>query len=108
LERRSHRGHLSYHFHYQEVSMPTEIWQTPIEVAVEGGDHFKSVQNSREALETLMTCWPEKGGRSFALAKRACMKSLSGEADHAAAARAFQEAAIEAGILRPPLTFTGP
>ncbi|MBY5460671.1 DUF982 domain-containing protein (plasmid) [Rhizobium beringeri] len=88
--------------------MPTEIWQTPIEVAVEGGDHFKSVQNSREALETLMTCWPEKGGRSFALAKRACMKSLSGEADHAAAARAFQEAAIEAGILRPPLTFNGP
>ncbi|WP_246697219.1 DUF982 domain-containing protein [Rhizobium sp. WYCCWR 11146] len=61
--------------------MPTEMWQTPIEIAVAGGDHFKSVQNSREALETLMTCWPEKGGRSFAIAKRACMKSLSGEAE---------------------------
>jgi hypothetical protein len=36
--------------------MPTEIWQTPIEVAVGGGDHFKTVKNSREALETLMTC----------------------------------------------------
>ncbi|WP_246647431.1 DUF982 domain-containing protein [Rhizobium laguerreae] len=42
--------------------MQTEIWQTPIELAIEGGDHFKCVQNSRDALETLMTCWPVKGG----------------------------------------------
>jgi hypothetical protein len=94
-------GHLPCQIHDQEASMPTEIWQTPIEVAVGDGDHFKSVKNSREALATLMTCWPEKGGKSFAIAKRTCMKSLSGEAEHAAAARAFLEAAIEAGILRP-------
>ena len=82
--------------------MATEIWSTPIEVAVNGGDHFKSVCNSREALEALMTSWPAKGGRSFSAAKRACLKSLSGEATPASAARAFQEAAGKAGILRNP------
>lgn len=80
--------------------MATEIWQTPIEVSVNGGDHFKSVHNSREALETLLTCWPVKRGRSFSVAKRACIKSLNREANHAAAARAFLQAATNAGILR--------
>jgi hypothetical protein len=84
----------------REASMPTEIWQTPIEVTVDGGDHFKSVHNSRDALEALMTTWPVKGGKSFTIAKRACMKSLSGEANAATAASAFREAAKEAGVLR--------
>lgn len=84
----------------QEALTLKEIWQIPIEIAVDGRDHFKSVNNSREALEALMTCWPVKGGRSFAIAKRACMNSLRGKAESVAAARAFQDAAQEAGILR--------
>jgi hypothetical protein len=80
--------------------MSTEIWQTPVEVAVDTGDHFKCVHNSREALEALLTCWPDKGGRSYALAKRACLSALNGDEDPIVAARSFQEAAKEAGILR--------
>lgn len=80
--------------------MPTEIWQTPVEVGVGKGDHFKCVHNSREALEALMTCWPDKGGRSYALAKRACLSALDGDEDPIVAACAFHEAAKEVGILR--------
>lgn len=80
--------------------MSKEVWQTPIEVIVDGGNHFKSVHNSREALEALMTCFPVKGGRLFATAKRTCMNCLRGQSEPVAAARAFQEAAREAGVLR--------
>lgn len=80
--------------------MDTDLWDRPIEIAIESGDHFKSIRNSREAVAYLMTGWPQKGGESFAAAKRVCMDAVKERSDSSAAALAFRAAAREAGILR--------
>ncbi|QRM47253.1 DUF982 domain-containing protein [Rhizobium sp. BG4] len=80
--------------------MSIELWQSTIEVAIDGGDHFKSVSNSREALACLMTCWPSRGGKAFAAARRACIGAVDGRVDPSVAAEAFKNAALEAGLLR--------
>lgn len=80
--------------------MSIELWQSAVEVAIDGGDHFKSVSNSREALACLMTCWPNRGGEAFATARRACIGAMDGHVDPSVAAKAFKTAAMEAGLLR--------
>jgi hypothetical protein len=77
-----------------------ELWEPPFEITLDRGDHFKRVSNSREALECLMTCWPQKGGKRFAAARRACLRSVEGTTTPAQAAKAFRIAAAEVGILR--------
>lgn len=83
-----------------EKAVTVDIWNKAIELAVDGGDHFKSVQSSREALEALKISWPRKGGPAYAAAKRACLDALGGKGTSADAAKAFEEAAREAGIAR--------
>ncbi len=80
--------------------MSTELWETTVEVTVDCGDHFKSVRNSRDALSCLMTCFPSRGGKAFAAARKACMGALDGRVDVSVAAEAFKLAAKEAGVLR--------
>ncbi|CDZ61716.1 DUF982 domain-containing protein [Neorhizobium galegae] len=80
--------------------MDHDLWDEPIEVVIGPGDHFKSIGGSRDALAYLMTCWPQKGGDSFALAKRACMEAADGRGDPSTAASAFRVAAGDVGILR--------
>lgn len=78
----------------------TDIWDKPVEVTIDCGDHFKTVHNSREALETLKTCWPETKGGSYSAARKSCLSSLRGVTANHVAAQAFEIAAKEAGILR--------
>ncbi|RWX81889.1 DUF982 domain-containing protein [Neorhizobium lilium] len=80
--------------------MDHDLWDRPIEVAIESGDHFKSIRNSREAVAYLMTCWPKRGGESFTIAKRVCMDAVEGRSNASAAEVAFRLAARDAGILR--------
>lgn len=80
--------------------MTRDLWDKPIELAVDGGDHFKSVRNSREALGALRTCWPKKGGPSYAAAKKACLDAIVGAASARDAAKAFETAAKEVGLVR--------
>lgn len=80
--------------------MLVELWDPAVEITIDSGDHFKSVANSRDALACLMTSWPNRGGKSFAAARKACMEAIEGRADPSLAAEAFKAAAIEAGILR--------
>jgi hypothetical protein len=80
--------------------MSTELWPSTVEVTIDSGDHFKSVSNSREALACLMTCWPSRGGKAFAIARRACIGAMDGRVEASVAAEAFKTAALEAGLLR--------
>jgi len=80
--------------------MSTELWETTVEITIDCGDHFKSVSNSRDALSCLMNCWPHRGGKAFATARKACMGAIDGRVDGSAAAEAFKVAAKEAGVLR--------
>jgi hypothetical protein len=79
--------------------MRVDIWDRTVVVSFDTGDHFESVQTSRDALACLMTRWPINGGQSFAQARRACMGSISGKVATSVAAGAFEDAARDAGIL---------
>ncbi|WP_075293236.1 DUF982 domain-containing protein [Pararhizobium arenae] len=80
--------------------MIVEIWDRPVEVSFDNGNHFLSVRNSREALACLMAKWPSKGGAHYARAKRTCLKTIETQAGSQAASEAFLEAARVAGVLR--------
>lgn len=80
--------------------MRTDIWDTRVEIVSEGGDHFKSVCTPRDAIVCLTNEWPAPHSKSYAAAKRACVKALKGEVPLAVAEAAFIKAADEAGILR--------
>ena len=78
----------------------SELWERALEVSTDGGDHFKHVATSRQALECLLTSWPEKGGSAYSIAKRTCALAIEGRATSLAASQAFEAAAREAGLIR--------
>ncbi|PWE52121.1 DUF982 domain-containing protein [Metarhizobium album] len=80
--------------------MSTELWHSKIEVTTDCGNHFKNIGNSRDALAFLIKNWPNRGGRSYAAAKKACIEALHGRVKSSVAAEAFKLAAAEAGIIR--------
>ncbi len=80
--------------------MSVDLWDKPIELMMDDADHFRCVGSNREAVAFLMTSWPTKGGKSFSVARRACLQALDGKMATAKAKLAFVHAAREAGILR--------
>lgn len=80
--------------------MLIELWDPAVEIAIDNGDHFKSITNTRDALACLMTTWPEQGGKAFAAARKACIEAIEGRIDASFAVDAFKAAALEVGILR--------
>lgn len=78
----------------------SDLWEKALEVSIDGGDHFKHIANSRQALECLLTNWPDKGGNAFSVAKRTCALAIEGKATSLAASHAFEAAAREAGLVR--------
>ncbi|MBU1314638.1 MAG: DUF982 domain-containing protein [Alphaproteobacteria bacterium] len=80
--------------------MQTDIWDKPIEITYDGGDHFRSVCNPREALACLTNSWPASPGKLESAAKRACLKAMAGEVPLPVAEAAFTKAAEAAGVLR--------
>lgn len=83
-----------------ELHVTDDVWDRPIEVTIDCGDHFRVVRNSREAVECLMRCWPQRGGKDFSQARRACIGALEGTTSTTTAVAAFTAAAKSAGILR--------
>jgi hypothetical protein len=83
-----------------DEAMRTDIWDHPIEITCDGGDHFKSVCNPRDALACLNTSWPAASGSLQAAARRACLKAIEGTVPLSVAEAAFVEAAEAAGILK--------
>jgi len=80
--------------------MPIDLWDRPVELTIDGTDHFRRVSNSREALECLLTCWPTQSGEWYSRARKQCLQAVEGKGNHADAEAAFIKAAEEAGILR--------
>lgn len=80
--------------------MQTDIWDRPIEITFDGGDHFKSVCSPREALACLANSWPLSCDKSLSAARRACLKAIAGEVPLSVAEIAFTKAAEAAGILK--------
>lgn len=80
--------------------MQSDIWSNQIEIICEGGDHFKNVCGPRDAISCLTNCWPDHHGKSYAAARRACLKAIEGEVPLTTAEAAFIKAAEEAGILK--------
>jgi hypothetical protein len=82
--------------------MSADLWERPVEVTIDHGDHFRSIRDCRDALAFMMTSWPEGRLASVALARRICLKAVEGRATSAAAASAFKTAAEEAGLISGP------
>lgn len=80
--------------------MRTDLWDNRIEIVSDGGDHFKNICTPRDALACLSNDWPEPHSKSYAVAKRACVKAIEGKVPLSVAEAAFMKAADEAGILR--------
>jgi hypothetical protein len=80
--------------------MGSDLWEQPVEVTVDCGDHFKSIRHCRDAIAYMMTSWPGERRASFSFARRICLKAIDGRAKAADAAAAFKAAAIEAVLIK--------
>lgn len=80
--------------------MRVALWDKPVEITLDEGDHFCCVSNSRDALRFLLREWSNKGGVPFSAARIACLASIRGEIATPVAMAAFEKAASEAGFLR--------
>nr|WP_234818564.1 DUF982 domain-containing protein [Sinorhizobium fredii] len=56
------------------------------------------MKSTREAVECLLSRWPQRDGRALAAAKRTCLQALDGKIKTEKARRAFIKAAEEAHL----------
>lgn len=82
--------------------METDLWSSPVELRLEGADHFHCVRNSREALACLATSWPAAHDVAYAEARKKCLMALDHRLGHEDARASFMNAARKAGLLRHP------
>jgi hypothetical protein len=80
--------------------MNIDIWDRSVELVIDGKDRFRTVKNTREAVECLMIRWPDKKGPAYAIARKACLSALNGGPSDVHPRTAFIAAASECGILR--------
>ncbi|AJD41292.1 DUF982 domain-containing protein [Rhizobium sp. SEMIA 4085] len=79
--------------------MSSDIWERSIEL-IDCDDHFRTVKNTREAVEFLLTSWSGQKGPAYAAARKACLRALEGKKPDIDPQAAFIAAAAESGILR--------
>ncbi|WP_306839069.1 DUF982 domain-containing protein [Neorhizobium huautlense] len=77
----------------------TELWEYPVEIDTGASGGLKCIKNSREAVASLAIDFP-RGGADAGLAKKVCLRAVSGTVPGDSAAQAFRVAARSAGILR--------
>lgn len=65
---------------------------------------YRRIDNTREAVECLMTVWPQNRGARHRDAVETCLKVLDGHRSTEDARCALIEAAIESGVLAPQQT----
>ena len=82
------------------MKMNTDIWNGNVEVMIDCKDHFRVVRSARDAVECLMTSWPQEKGPAFKLARKQCLGAAEGGGSNVNARAAFVNAADEAGILK--------
>lgn len=80
--------------------MIDDLWDKPVELMIDGPDHFHCVGNSREAVACLSNSWPGEHDALYATARRTCLKAIEGKVRSEEAQAAFINAAENAGILR--------
>ncbi|WP_409527108.1 DUF982 domain-containing protein [Rhizobium sp. P32RR-XVIII] len=68
-----------------------------MELVIDGKDQFRTVKNTREAAECLMTSWPDQKGPAYAAARKACLSALNGGPPDIDPSDAFIAAASECG-----------
>ena len=79
--------------------MNTDIWNGNVEVMIDCKDHLRVVRSARDALECLMTCWPQEKGPAFKIARKQCLGAAEGAGSNVTARESFVNAANEARIL---------
>ena len=100
LERINRKSRWLLHGKKWRSQMGSDLWEQPVEVTVDCGDHFKSIRNCRDAIAYMMTSCPSQRKTSFSFARRLCLKAIDGRAKPADAAAAFKSAANDAGLIR--------
>jgi hypothetical protein len=83
----------------REGKMNDDPWDKPVELPVQGSDHFHCIKNSRDAVACMAIAWPAPRDREYAMARRACLRALDGKLSNKRARAAFVAAAEKAGIL---------
>lgn len=77
----------------------TDLWDRPVEIVTPAQGGPRCVRSSRDAIAALAYDFP-KGCKEARMARKICLNAIEGVAKTETAARAFREAAKQAGILR--------
>jgi hypothetical protein len=73
-------------------------WDKCVELELGESGGYRAVKSTRDAVECLLSRWPQPDGRALAAAKRTCLQALDGKVNTEKARRAFIKAAEEAHI----------
>ncbi len=84
--------------------MDEKPFDAPVTLELGQIGRYRRIDNTREAVECLMTVWPLNRGARHRDAVETCLKVLDGHRSTADARRALIEAAIESEVLAPDQT----
>ena len=80
------------------ASGDTRNWHRAVIVTYQHDMSYVIVQNSLEAAEYLVHCWPRRSGKAFRKALKVCCDAVEGRASDEEAHRRFRAAAEEAEV----------
>lgn len=92
---------MSNAFRKEDEGMPfvePRNWRRAVIVTYDHNTSFVLVQNSLEAAEYLLHCWPRRSGKAFRKALKVCADAVEGTASDEDAQRRFIAAAQEAEV----------
>jgi len=78
--------------------VPGKPWLRPVKLALYGDGKYRTVANTREAVECLMKHWPGTRGQAYRVALQTCADVMDGRMGPDSARDAFRRAAEEAAI----------
>jgi hypothetical protein len=84
--------------------MDQKPFDKPVTLELGRVGHFRRIDNTREAVECLMTVWPLNRGARHRDAVETCLKVLDGHRATEDARRALIDAARESAVLALPQT----
>lgn len=73
-------------------------WRRAVIVTYDRNTSYVIVQNSLEATEYLVHCWPRRSGKAFRKALKVCQDAVEGRVSDEEAHRRFMAAAKEAEV----------
>lgn len=78
--------------------METGRWDEPVTYETQRLGQYRTITSAAEAARALSDDWPAETGKALKKARETCLAVLEGEAEPAAARKAFLKAAEEAGV----------